>query len=198
MSEFRASQKACGEEKSPAESGQGRASRVNTELLRKKTRDMASARVAAPPEPALSKRRVKQGATERSVRKSAGRSATAETSAGSDTEVAQLVKSVAELAAMIFRAPENRKKRLKLGEALREHGLDESKVAGVYAGAVEKLSRNEENGAVGVAVAKLLLDVLKEVTHSLEPQKTAGNGDSNDPPPFIRLIHNVPRPVRTE
>ena len=73
------------------------------------------------------------------------------------------VESVAELIALICDVPDNRKKRLKLAEALRERGLDESKVAAMYSGIAAKLSRSKETGAVGVAAAKLLFDVLKEL-----------------------------------
>ncbi|MGB8802081.1 MAG: hypothetical protein WCC97_15455 [Candidatus Acidiferrales bacterium] len=107
-------------------------------------------------------------------------------------------KSVAELVVVICEDPENRKKRQKLVEALRERGLNESKLAAMYSGLAEKLSRNKEHGAVGVAAAKLLFDVLKELADCLEPQKTAGNSDAGEAPQFVRLIHNVPRPVRTE
>ena len=106
--------------------------------------------------------------------------------------------SVGELEPVNSRDPDTRKKRLTLAEALREHGLDETRVAAVYVGLVEKQSRDKEKGAVGVAVGKLLLEVLKEITHVLELRKNAGNSDSSDLPPFVRLIHNVPRPVRTE
>jgi hypothetical protein len=98
----------------------------------------------------------------------------------------------------ICEAPESRKKRLKVAEALRERGLNESKLAAMYSGVAEKLSRNKEAGAVGVAAAKLLFDVLKELADWLEPQKTAGDSDASEAPQFVRLIHNVPRPVRTE
>jgi hypothetical protein len=108
------------------------------------------------------------------------------------------VQSVAELIAIICNQPDNRKKGLKLAEALRERGLDESKVAAMYSGIAAKLSRNKDLGAVGVAAAKLLLDVLKELADWLEPEKTAGNSDASEVPQFVRLIHNVPRPVRTE
>jgi hypothetical protein len=110
----------------------------------------------------------------------------------------QDVESVAELIALICDVPDNRKKRLKLAEALRERGLDESKVAAMYSGIAAKLSRSKETGAVGVAAAKLLFDVLKELAERLEPEKSAGSGDGNEAPQFVRLIHNVPRPVRTE
>lgn len=194
MSDIHATRNASGAGQSPAESGQGRASRVKTEPSHKRVRDAAGAGTKA----AQSKARVQQrSATGGSVRKPAGSAAAAKV-ACADTQTSDLLKSVTELAPMIFRDPENRKKRVKLAEALREHGLDESKVAAVFAGAVEKLSRNKEAGAVGVAAVKLLLDVLKEATHWLEPQRTAGNSDPSDAPPFIRLIHNVPRPVRTE
>ena len=106
--------------------------------------------------------------------------------------------SVGELEPTILRDPDNRKKRLTLAEALREHGLDELKVAVLYAALVKKLSRDKGEGAVAVAAAKLLFDVLKELTHLHEPQKTVGSGATSELPPFVRLIHNVPRPVRTE
>ena len=54
------------------------------------------------------------------------------------------VKSVAELVVVICEDPENRKKRQKLVEALRERGLNESKLAAMYSGLAEKLSRNKE------------------------------------------------------
>jgi len=68
----------------------------------------------------------------------------------------------------------------------------------MYSGIAEKLSRNKETGAVGVAAAKLLFDVLKELADWLEPEKAVGNVDPNEAPQFVRLIHNVPRPVRAE
>jgi hypothetical protein len=108
------------------------------------------------------------------------------------------VRSVAELAVDICEAPESRKKRLKVAEALRERGLNESKLAAMYSGVAEKLSRNKEAGAVGVAAAKLLFDVLKELADWLELQKTAADSDASEAPQSVRLIHNVPRPVRTE
>jgi hypothetical protein len=108
------------------------------------------------------------------------------------------VPSVADLAGIVCRDPEKRRKRLKLAEAYRECSLDEPGLAGYSFGLVQKLSRNEEKGPVGVANAKLLLEVLKEVAHALEPPKTAGANEASDAPQFVRLIHNVPRPVRTE
>jgi hypothetical protein len=108
------------------------------------------------------------------------------------------VQSVADLMIGSCRNPENRRKRLKMSEAYREFGLDEPRLAAYLFGMAEKLSRNEENGAVGVANSKLLLEVLKEVADSLEPHKTSGVNDSSDAPQFVRLVHNIPRPVRTE
>ncbi len=107
-------------------------------------------------------------------------------------------ESVAELIAIICNEPGDRRKRLKLAEALRERGLHESKLAAMYSGIAEKLSRNKEQGAVGVAAAKLLFDVLKELADWLEPEKIAGKSDVGEAPQFVRLIHNVPRPVRAE
>jgi hypothetical protein len=108
------------------------------------------------------------------------------------------VWSVGELVVIVCEDPECRKKRLKVAEALRERGLSESKLAAMYSGLAEKLSRNKEEGAVGVAAAKLLFDVLKELADWLEPQKTAADSDASEARQFVRLIHNVLRPVRTE
>ena len=198
MSEVLAVRKNCGAEKNPAKCEQNRGSRVSTNRLRKNTRETTSTPVAARSAPVLSEKGLQQGKTDRALRKSVGSAAAAQTPNGGDAQMLEPVLSVTELALMICGDPENRKKRLRLAEALREYGLDERRAAAVYAGTVEKLSRNKEGGAVGVAAAKLLLDVLKEVTHSLEPQKIAGGNDSSDVPQFVRLIHNVPRPVRTE
>jgi len=198
MSEVFAVRKNCGTEKNAAKCEQSRDSRVSANRLRKNTRDTTSTPVAARSAPVLSEKGLQQSKTDRALRKSVGSVAAAQTPIGGDAQMVEPVLSVTELTLMICVDPENRQKRLRLAEALREHGLDERRVAAVYAGTVEKLSRNKEEGAVGVAAAKLLLDVLKEVTHSLEPQKTAGGNDSSDVPQFVRLIHNVPRPVRTE
>jgi hypothetical protein len=126
--------------------------------------------------------------------KKARGTAKAPTSAAQSPDAAM---TVMELALITPQDPENRKKRLKLAEALRECGFDEPKVAAFLRALAAKLSRNRENGAAGVAAAKLLLEVLKEITRVLEPQKNAANSDASDAPQFVRLIHNVPRPVRT-
>jgi hypothetical protein len=117
---------------------------------------------------------------------------------GDDTPAPNVVPSVAELIATVSRDPERRRKRLKLSESYRECGLDESKLAEYSFAIVQRLSRNKEKGPVGVANAKLLLEVLKDVAHALEPPKTAGANEASDAPQFVRLMHNVPRPVRTE
>ena len=171
---------------------------VIAEPLRKKTRGAARTTGKVKSEPRLSTGRVEHGAADPAVRKSSGPAAAGMASVGSDAHVTEVVMSVGELEPAISRDPANRKKRLTLAEALRESGLDETKVAAVYRYLVEKLSRNKEEGAVGVAAGKLLLEVLKEITHVLELRKNAGSGDSSELPPFVRLIHNVPRPVRPE
>ena len=139
------------------------------------------------------------GAEDEAAHRFAGSAVLPEALDAGDEGGHDVAKSVAELAVIICGDPDNRKKRLKLSEALRERGLDEAKVAAMYVGLAEKLSRNKEQGAVGVAVAKLLFEVLKELTtHWLEPQKTADDSDAGEAPQFVRLIHNVPRPVRAE
>jgi hypothetical protein len=198
MSDIPASQKMRDAEKIPAECGQKESSPVTEERLRKQVRGAAKVAGGAKSEPRVNKVRGEQGVMTRLVRKSAGRVETAKPSARGDGCVGEVVMSVGEREPTILRDPDNRKKRPTLAEALREHGLDETKVAAVHAGLVKKLSRNKDDGAVGVAAAKLLFDILRDMTHSHEPQKTVGSGDSSELPPFVRLIHNVPRPVRTE
>jgi len=171
---------------------------VIQEPLRKKTRGAARTTGSAHSGQRLNKGRVEQAASDPAVRKSSGPAAAGKASVSGDAHVTEVVMSVGELKPAISRDPANRKKRLTLAEALRESGLDETKVAAVYVGLAEKLSRDKETGAVGVAAGKLMLEVLKEITHVLELRKNAGSGDSSELPPFVRLIHNVPRPVRPE
>jgi hypothetical protein len=198
MSAMDFTRKSCGAENGAALRGHGGKTRVVAEQPRTKTRGAAKVPAVTKAEPGPGKNRVQPGAEAGTVDKSSGRTATAKAPADCSAAPVDDVKSVAELAAVILRDPDGRKKRLKVAESMRESGLDESKLAAMYGGLVEKLSRKKGDGAVGVAAAKLLLEVLKEAAHWLEPQKTAGINDSSDAPQFIRLIHNVPRPVRTE
>jgi hypothetical protein len=198
MSEMHFTQEACGAENGPSERGPAGVPRTIAEQTRAKKRGVAKASTTTKADAAPSKDRLQQSAAPEVIRRSSGHHKTAQPSEADGTGSAEVVVSVAELAMVISRDPENRKKRLKLAEALRECGFDERKVAEFLYALAEKLSRNNEAGAGGLAAGKLLLEVLKEVTHSHEPQKTTGNSDSSDLPPIVRLIHNVPRPVRTE
>jgi hypothetical protein len=198
MSEVHFTQQTCGVEDGAVEQV-GRAPRLLAEQGRTKTRAGAKVSAGTKTDPGLSKDRVPESAAAEAASKTSGSTSTAaKASVDGGAPPPDDVKSVAELAILIHRDPENRKKRLKLAEALREYGLDEAKVAALLHGLGAKLSQNTEIGAVGLANAKLLLDVLKKSMHVLEPQKAAGNSDSTDASQFIRLIHNVPRPVRTE
>jgi hypothetical protein len=202
MSEVHFAPNACGMEPRAAESGEGETRRLITKQARTKTRGVAKASATPKAAAKAAAESGKEGAQEskaaEAIGKTSGRAATAADSEGRVPVPSDDVKSVEELAVLIRRDPENRKKRLKLAEALREQGSDELKVAEVLHALTAKLTQNKEPGAAGVASAKLLLDVLKEITHVLEPQKAVGSSDSGDAPQFIRLVHNVPRPVRTE
>jgi hypothetical protein len=199
VSERNATQDLCGANDAAAESGQGRAARVIAEPPRTTKRRAAKVAASTKADPGPGEDRGAESAAAEVVGKSSGRTtATAKDSENTGAVPSDDVKSVEELARAIRRDPEKRKKRLKLAEAVREYGLDEAKVAELLHALAAKLSQNKEIGAVGVANAKLLLDVLKEITHVLEPQRAVGNSDSSDAPQFVRLIHNVPRPVRTE
>jgi hypothetical protein len=139
-----------------------------------------------------------QKATTEADSKSSGTGSTVKPSEDEPPNSVSAVVSVAELTGVICRHSENRKKRLKLAEALRECGFDESKAAELLFGLAIKLSCDKEGGAGGLAAGKLLLEVVKEVRSLLEPHKTLGNSDVMDAPTFARLRHNVPRPVRPE
>lgn len=84
-----------------------------------------------------------------------------------------------------------RRKRVRLGDAMRKAGLDERAIAENYAGVVEKLTTGQNKPIAGAE--KLLVDVLKECTRVLEPPVRAGVGDA---PVTVHLSHNVPRPLR--
>ncbi len=199
MNELRAMQITRAAEARLAECERNEAALLTRSQADKKARGVTRAMVCARLTRATSKRRLRQDASDPLVPRSSGRSTPQQKPAGGGEGAMQdEERSVAELVVVISEDPENRKKRQKLVEALRERGLNESKLAAMYSGLAEKLSRNKEHGAVGVAAAKLLFDVLKELADCLEPQKTAGNSDAGEAPQFVRLIHNVPRPVRTE
>lgn len=77
---------------------------------------------------------------------------------------------------------------LRMGEALRNQGINEQCVAAAYARVVGML----KNKATGDSVDKVMLDILKECSkHLEEDSKAAGSA-----PIRVRLIHNVARPQR--
>jgi hypothetical protein len=84
-----------------------------------------------------------------------------------------------------------RRKRVKLGEALRKVGLDEQTVAETYVGVVEVL-REQTTREPG---RKLLVDVLKECSRVLEPLRAAGV-NSNEPTTIVEMHHEMARPER--
>jgi hypothetical protein len=198
MSVVRALQITCSAEKSLAECERNAAALLAATQPGEKAGEVAKATVRAKSARPAKKVEQRLSAADKASGGGRGEREPAGPSQGHGQNGHDDVESVAELIAIICIVPENRKKRVKLAEALRERGLDESKVAAIYSGVAEKLSRNKESGAVGVAAAKLLFDVLKELADRLEPEKSAGNNDANEAPQFVRLIHNVPRPVRTE
>jgi hypothetical protein len=89
-----------------------------------------------------------------------------------------------------------RQKQLRLAEAMREEGLDEPALAKATLKLLEKLLRGKKlNGS-----EKLLLDLLKEISRTLEPQGSTGVGSGSsatDAPMIVQLVHDVPRPSRT-
>jgi hypothetical protein len=197
MTGMQASYEAHGVETNSVESEHCEGSRGMAVELREKTREAAGGTVCAKSASPANTDGVRQNVTGEANRRVGSRKPPEPPGKSGGNGHAD-VSSVGELVVIVCDDPESRKKRLKVAEALRERGLNESKLAAMYSGLAEKLSRNKEEGAVGVAAAKLLFDVLKELADWLEPPKTAGDSTASEAPRFVRLIHNVPRPVRTE
>ena len=88
--------------------------------------------------------------------------------------------------------PRRRRKRVRIGDALRREGLDERTVAETYAREVEKLKNKKgEDG-----IEKLLFDILKECTRHLESSRPTERSGASDTPVTVQLVHVVPRPER--
>jgi hypothetical protein len=198
MNEVGALQIRCSAAEGLAECERNGAALLTARQPGKKAREVSGTASYAKSARTANKDGERRGAASKANGRGRGKRKPAGSSQGSGGNGHEDVESVAELIAIICNEPDNGKKRMKLAEALRERGLDESKVAAMYSGIAEKLSRNKEPGAVGVAAAKLLFDVLKELADWLEPEKSVDHSDANEAPQFVRLIHNAPLPVRTE
>jgi hypothetical protein len=83
------------------------------------------------------------------------------------------------------------KKRVRIGDALRQSGLDEWTIADGYVEVVEKLTTKAKSSK---SPDKLLVDVLKECSRHLEPPRSGDSGSEG--PITVRLVHNVSRPKR--
>jgi hypothetical protein len=81
---------------------------------------------------------------------------------------------------------------VRIGDALRQRGLDEWTIADGYVDVVGKLTRKSDTND---NVEKLFVDVLKECSRHLEPPHSADS--AYDAPVIVRLVHTVSRPVRT-
>jgi hypothetical protein len=81
--------------------------------------------------------------------------------------------------------------RTRLAEALRKQGIDEHRLAQVYAEIMGRLQdKSEDRG-----VEKLLLDVLKECSRILEEENRLAKPEPRAASTTI-VVHNVPRPQR--
>lgn len=90
-----------------------------------------------------------------------------------------------------------RRKRVRIGEALRKIGYDEYTIAQNYADTTERLkAKSGKNGNI----EKLLIDVLKECSRLIEPLRPADTATDRSNAPgatiHVHLVHNVPRPAR--
>lgn len=95
---------------------------------------------------------------------------------------------------VILSEPRQREKTTRVGEALREFGLDEGALARTYTKLLQKLLESAE----GNSNDKLTLEVLKELGRILEPTGSANAGPSfeSDATTVVQLVHDIPRPSR--
>ena len=97
--------------------------------------------------------------------------------------------------AVILSKPRQRERTTRVGEAMREGGLDEGALARAYIKLLQKLLESAE----GNANDKLTLDVLKEVGRNLEPAVSANSAPNfeNDGTSVVQFVHDIPRPSRS-
>jgi hypothetical protein len=92
---------------------------------------------------------------------------------------------------------------MRIGEALRAHGMDEFALASRMIRLSNGLAKSKDSAGAGNR-EKLHLEVLKEFTKHLDPPRATGASalggtafaGSGDPPVIVQLVHNVPRPDR--
>lgn len=80
---------------------------------------------------------------------------------------------------------------VRMGEALRAHGVNEDKIAKIIAIALNKLARGRSNG-----ICKLLVDLVEKCSRWLEPPCPAGASGPPDAPVTVNLIHFASRSSR--
>ena len=88
----------------------------------------------------------------------------------------------------------SRQKQTRIAEALRGEGFDESALGRAYVKLVRKLFAGKKASGND----KLLVDVLKEISRTLEPPNpgSGASASASDGPMIVQLLHDVPRPVR--
>lgn len=95
--------------------------------------------------------------------------------------------------------PRRRRKRVRIGEALRKIGFDEYAIAEGYAETAGRLKDKSDRSG---NVEKLLIDVLKECSRLIEPvrpaETTTDRSGVAGAAIHVHLVHNVPRPARRE
>ena len=117
------------------------------------------------------------------------------TTSGSRAKSVATLKSAAAEEFEFISQSRSRQKQTRIAEALRGEGFDESALGRAYVKLVRKLFAGKKASGND----KLLVDVLKEISRTLEPPN-AGSGASSpsaaDGPMIVQLLHEVPRPVR--
>ncbi len=86
----------------------------------------------------------------------------------------------------------SRRKRVRLGEALRKRGIDVHAVAGGYADVLGELQSKPRDSSEG----KLLVDVLKQCGKILEEEDAPVNPESDIRSVPVVVLHNMMRPQR--
>jgi hypothetical protein len=89
-------------------------------------------------------------------------------------------------------AGKHRRKRIRIGEALRQQGIDEHSVAEGYADVMDKLKGKPEDDKAD----RLLVDVLKQCSKLLDQENGPTKPQSDATAVPVVVLHNMLRPQR--
>jgi hypothetical protein len=100
--------------------------------------------------------------------------------------------------ARIIRNPEMRCRRVKMPEAMREIGLDETALAEELMQIFcRRRAGAKHDDVASIASDKFLMEFVRECTRILESARPGSGQGTKGAPTVLRLVHNIPEPGRT-